>query len=202
MIKLFHAPYSRSSAIVWLLEELGVPYQLEIVPIRAQGGAPEGYREIQAHKKVPAVVLNGVTITERAAIALHLAESFPETGLAPRFGDPRRAAFLSWLVYSDAVLDPAIAARLSDWSYLPLGISFGTLDDAVRHLDRALSASPYLVGDRFTAADVQIGAMLHYAVSIGEAITPTPAMRAYLDRVRARPAFQKREAIDREHAAT
>ena len=84
------------------------------------------------------------------------------------------------------------------WSYTPLGVSFGTLDDAVRHLDRALSASPYLVGDRFTAADVQIGSMLHFGVSIVEAITPTPAIRAYLDRVRARPAFQKCEAVDRE----
>lgn len=83
MLKFYHAPQSRSSGVLWLLEELGVPYDLEIVDIRGPGGAPESYRAIPPNKKVPAIVHDGIIVTERAAITTYPADAFPEAGLAP-----------------------------------------------------------------------------------------------------------------------
>ena len=87
MIRFYHAPWSRASGILWLLEELGQPYEIELVDIRAPGGVPESYRAIQPNKKVPAIVHEGTVVTERAAICLYLTERFPEAGLAPAIGD-------------------------------------------------------------------------------------------------------------------
>lgn len=129
MLTLYHAPQSRAFSTLWLIEELGVPYAIETVDIRAEGGAPESYRAIQPHRKVPAIVHEGIAVTERAAIAIHLADAFPEAGLAPPVGDPRRGPYLSWLVYADSVMDPVLAARLLGWHYDPRGLSFGSYDD-------------------------------------------------------------------------
>jgi len=107
MLKFYHAPWSRSSNVLWLMEELGVPYEIEQVDIRA--GVPESYRAIQPNKKVPAISHDGVIITERAAISIYLADAFPQAGLAPKIGDKDRAAYLTWLVYADSVFDPAVA---------------------------------------------------------------------------------------------
>src|SRR4051812_2848558 len=115
MLKFYHAPWSRSSGIHWLLEEIGQPYEIAPVDIRAPGGAPESYRDIQPNKKVPAIDHDGTIVTERAAICLYLAETFPEAGLAPAAGDASRAAYLTWLVYADSVLDPALAAKAHGW---------------------------------------------------------------------------------------
>lgn len=191
MITFFHAPYSRSSGIHWLLAELGVPFETRIVDIRAPGGAPENYRAIQAHGKVPAIIHDGVTVTERAAIATYLADAFPEAGLAPAIGDRRRGGYLSWLTYADAVLDPALCARLHGWDYEPRGVSFGALEDALAHLEASLSASPYLLGDRFGAADVAIGCTLHYGIAVLKLIPDRPVFRAYLGRLTRRPAFAR-----------
>ena len=118
MLKFYCAPWSRASGVFWLLEELGQPYEIEIVDIRAPGGVPESYREIQPNKKVPAIDHDGTVVTERAAICIYLADAFPEAGLAPAIGDKARAGYLTWLVYCDSVFDPAIAAR-AQWLGIP-----------------------------------------------------------------------------------
>lgn len=166
MIKFYHAPWSRSSSVHWLLEELGQPFEIEPVDIRAPGGVPESYREIQPNKKVPAIVDDGTVVTERAAICLYLTEKFPEAGLAPAVGDDNRATFLSWLVYCDSVFDPCIAARAKGWEYVSNDFSFGAFDDMVRNLEKTLSARPYIAGESFTAADTQLGSGIHFAINI------------------------------------
>ena len=117
MLKFYHAPWSRSSSVLWLLEELQAPYDLELVDMHAQGGVPESYRAIQPSKKVPAIVHDGHIVTERAAITLYLADMFPEAGLAPAIDDPARAAYLRSLVYHDAVFDPVVCARVHGLAY-------------------------------------------------------------------------------------
>src|SRR5688572_24191098 len=107
MLKFYHSPWSRSSGVFWLLEELGQPYEIGIIDIPAPGGVPEAYRAVQPNKKVPAIEHDGVVVTERAAICLYLTEAFPDAGLAPQVDDQTRAAFLTWLVYCDSVFDPA-----------------------------------------------------------------------------------------------
>ncbi len=191
MTTFFHAPFSRSSGIHWLLAELGVPFETRIIDIRSEEGVPTAYRAIQAHGKVPAIIHDGVTITERAAIAAYLADTFADAGLAPSVGDRRRGPYLSWLTYADSVLDPALCARWHRWEYDPRAVSFGALEDAVAHLERTLAGSPYLLGDRFSAADIAIGCGLYYGIDIMKLIPDCPVFRAYLGRLTRRPAFAR-----------
>jgi glutathione S-transferase len=200
MLTFYHAPWSRGSSIFWLLEELGVPYDMKLVDIRAPEGVPEEYRAIQPNKKVPAIVHDGTVVTERAAIALYLTETFPEAGLAPKPGDQDRASFLSWLVYSDAVFDPVLAVSTHGWDYAPSRFSFGSYDDMVRHLEKTLSSRPYIAGDRFTAADTQVGSGISYAFNVLGQLTDRPVLKAYFDRLAERPAYQRYARKDFELA--
>jgi len=196
MLTLYHAPQSRAFSILWMIEELAVPYAIEPVDIRAEGGAPESYRAVQPHKKVPAIIHDGVTITERAAISAHLADAFPEAGLAPPIGDPRRGPYLSWLVYVDAVIDPALAAKVLGWSYAPGSLSFGAYDDMAAHVERSLAGRDYVVGESCTAADIQLAAALHWATAIVRAMPATPVLQAYLQRMTGRPGFRRAVETD------
>lgn len=191
MLIFYHAPQSRSATTLWLLEELGVPYDMQIVDIRSAGGAPESYRAIHAHKKVPAIVHDGVTITERAAIAAYLADTYPKAKLAPPVGDPRRGPYLSWLVYVDAVMDPCFVAKAQGWAYASMGVSFGAFDDMARHVEQALTDNDYAVGDQFTAADVGLASAIHWALNVFPLLPDRPVFRSYLERVQVRPGFQR-----------
>lgn len=191
MLIFYHAPQSRSATTLWLLEELEVPYDIHLIDIRAEGGAPESYRAIQAHKKVPAIVHDGVTITERAAIAAYLADTYPKARLAPPIGDPRRGPYLSWLVYVDAVMDPCFVAKSQGWQYPSIAVSFGLFDDMARHVENALTDNDYATGDQFTAADVSLASAIHWGLNIAALLPERPVFRTYLERVQARPGFQR-----------
>jgi glutathione S-transferase len=182
--------------VLWLLEELGVPYELSIVDIRAHGGAPESYRDIQPSKKVPAIVHDGVAITERAAIFAYLADAFPAAGLAPPIGDQRRGPYLSWLVYNDAVIDPVLAAKAQGWTYEKLGVSFGAFEDMAANLERTLGRTPYLTGQTFTAADLLVAGAVNFAVRFTKMLPDSPALTAYLDRTVGRESFGRAMAKD------
>jgi glutathione S-transferase len=193
----YHAPGTRSGSVRWLLEELGVPYELKLVDIRAEGGAPEAYRAIQPNKKVPAIVHDGVAVHERAAIFAYLCDAFPQAGLAPPIGDPRRGPYLSWLVYNDAVIDPALVATFFGWTYERGGVSFGAFEDMAAYLEATLSRTPYLTGDAFTAADLLVGGAVNFAVRITRGLAETPALLGFLERTVGRPGFARVIAADR-----
>lgn len=195
MLTFYHAPRSRSSGILYLLEELGVAYDVLKIDIHADDGAPESYRAIQPHKKVPAVVHDGVVVTERAAICIYLADAFPQAGLAPTIGDPMRAAYLSALVYADAVLDPCIVAHAQAWAYAPRAFPFGAYEDMLAHLERRLSVQAYAAGERYSAADTQWADGLHRGMRVLGTIPERPAFKAYLDRIAERPAFRRYRAL-------
>jgi len=190
-LKFFFAPNSRAMSILWLLEELGVPYDTEIVDINGEGGAPERYRAIQPHKKVPAIQHEGAVITERAAISIYLTERFPEAHLAPPVGDPKRGPFLSWMVYVDAVVDPALSAKGLGFQYTKRSTSYGSFDDMLAHVERTLTAQPYALGDAFSAVDTQLGTAIYWALELAKVFPDKPVFRDYLKRLAARPAFQR-----------
>lgn len=201
MLTFYHAPWSRSSAVFWLLEELGVDYRMELIDIRAQGGVPETYRAIQPNKKVPAIDHDGTVVTERAAIAIYLGDAFPEAGLAPPIGDPARAAYLTTLVHHDAVFDPAICAKANGLSYASNDYPFGLFDDLVAYLERRLSAQPFAAGERFTLADVILGTGISYTMDMLKALPEKPVFRDYVARVTDRPAYRRSTEKDAELAA-
>ncbi|TPK81402.1 glutathione S-transferase family protein [Mesorhizobium sp. B2-4-12] len=191
MIIFYHNPWSRASGVHWLLEELGVPFEFSRVDIRAKEGVPESYRAIQPNKKVPAIDHDGTIITERAAITIYLADTFAEAGLAPAIGDRARATYLTWLVYSDSVLDPVVAAKAHGKEFMGSRYSYGSFSEMVANLEKTLSSRPYIAGDKFTAADTQIGSGVYFATNVLRVLPEHRVFRAYMDRLAARPAFQR-----------
>jgi glutathione S-transferase len=200
MIRFYFAPWSRASATLWLLEELSVPYERVMIDIRAEGGVPEAYRNIQPNKKVPAVDVDGIVITERAAIATYLADRYPSANLAPAIDDPMRGPYLTMMVYADAVFDPAVSAKAQGWNYAPSAFSFGAFDDMIAYLDRILSERPFAAGERFTAADTQLASGLRYVMDQMDVVPHKTSFKDYLARCFERPAAKRAEAIDRELA--
>lgn len=201
MLKFYHAPWSRSSVVFWLLEELGVDYEMELVDIRGEGGAPEAYRAIQPNKKVPAIEHDGTVVTERAAIAIYLGDAFPQAGLAPAVHDADRAAYLTTLVYHDAVFDPVICARAHGISYASNDYPFGLFEDMVAHLERRLSAQPWAAGERFTLADVMLAGGINYTMNMISVLPKKPVFEAYVARATDRPAYRHSSERDAAMAA-
>ncbi|WP_254595021.1 glutathione S-transferase family protein, partial [Achromobacter animicus] len=159
MLTLYHAPRSRSFRILWLLEELGVPYDTEMVSIRGHdstGHMPADYIDIHPHRKVPALVHDGVPVFETPAIAVYLTDLFPQAGLGPVVGDPQRGPYLTWLAYSTGVFEPAMVERAFKTPH-QAALGWGSADEILwsRSSSRrsqflwikGLTCSPYPVRD-------------------------------------------------------
>lgn len=197
MITLYHAPRSRSSSMIWLLEELGEPYTIEIVPIvygNGQGApAPESYRRIHPHKKVPAIDHDGTIVFECAAITLYLADALPKAKLAPPIGDPRRGPYATWLAYWAGPMNAIATARFRGWDKDgPSG--FGTFDEMETFMADTLGAHPFVIGDSFTAADVLVGGAVGFFN--GSLLPQRKVYDDYLARLEARPAWQRAQEKD------
>lgn len=195
---LHYHPWSRAAGMRWLLEELEVPYDVSFVDPNAPGGAPEEYRAIHPHKKVPAVEIDGLVLTERAAITIYLADRFSSGKLAPSLDDPERAAYLRMLVYNDAVLDPSVALNFRKIVHVPSEYSFGAYADTIRNLVRHFASHSYAAGERFTAADTQLASSLDFTVRKLRAVPAEPEIMAYLARVADRPARLRAQKLDGE----
>lgn len=196
MLTLYHCPRTRSSRVLWMLEELGQPYSLKLVDIRAGEGRDPAYRKLHPHGKVPALEHDGVAIYDSTAILLYLADRFPESHLAPPPQDPRRGPYLAWMTYTPGVIEPAIAARRHGYTYDPFAVGWGAFEDMMAHLRQgAAAASPYLLGEDFTAADILIGGALHYGMLTGS-LPVDPILQRYSARVIERPACQRANARD------
>lgn len=196
MITLYHAPNSRSSRFVWLLEELGQPYELKQVAIRRRDGTTDqdpGYRKIQPHGKVPAIVHDGITVFESTAIALYLADAFPEAKLGPKIGDRTRGPFLTWLAYYTGVMEPAFVTKALGFTTTNSTTGWAPPEEILAYISSKLARGPYLLGEAFSVADILYG-------STFELFKDSPLMpvdstiAAYRDRVVARPAHQRANA--------
>lgn len=199
MLTFYHAPWSRSFSIYWLLEELGEPYNMELVDIR--GSVPDDYRAIQPHKKVPAIVHDGTVVTERAAITLYLGDIFNAKGLAPKVTDKDRAAYVTMLVYHDAVFDPVVCAKVAKLDYVSNDYPFGTFDDMLAHLERILGSRPFIAGDRFTLADIIWATGIDFTMNQIKQLPVRQTFTDYLARTTDRPAFHKVSQRDMEMAS-
>ena len=194
MLKLYHSPQTRSSRMVWLLEEIGAPYEIEYLDIRAEGGAPESYRAIHPLKKVPALQHDGEIVTESAAICLYLSDAFPDAGLGPCAGEAGRGAYLSWLAYYAGVVEPALMVKaVGATGFSPLSAAWGDPELMIKRLEDTLAAGPYVLGERFTTVDILIGSTFQWA---GRLLPKTEAVEAYKARIMGRPAFRRSLAKD------
>ena len=200
-ITFYHSPQSRSSGVKVLLEELGAPYDLEVVNTRAGEQHGAAYLAVNPLGKVPAILDRGVLVTEQAAIFIHLADRFPERGLAPAIGDPLRGPYLRWMVFYGSCFEPAVVDRAMKREPGGRAMSpYGDYDLVMRTIVEQLRAGPYLLGTRFSAADILWGMALSWTTMFG--LVPKEAEIArYIDNFGKRPSVVKMTAEDAELAA-
>jgi glutathione S-transferase len=195
-MKLHYAPLSRSFRALWMLEELGVPYERERVDIRAGAHKQPAYLAINPSGKVPALVDRGIAIPESAAICAWLADRFPERGLAPPLGAPERGAYLRWMFYAVGVMEPSFTDRVLERESPNFNVAWGDWESVAGVVSDAVAPGPWLLGAPFTAADVMVGSIVHWGVEGTKLLAGRPALEAYTARLAARPAFQRAAAID------
>jgi glutathione S-transferase len=189
-------PQSRGRIVHWMLEELGVPYTTQWVQYGAEMKSAS-YLAINPMGKVPALRHGDVVVTEAAAICAYLADAYADKGLAPASGHPDRAAYYRWMFFAAGPLESAIVAKAMGWEVPPgrnAAVGFGSFADTINALETALQPGPYICGDRFTAADVYVGSSLNWGLRFGT-IDKTPLFEAYVNRIHARVAAQRANAL-------
>lgn len=155
MITLVHAPRSRSSAFLWLLEEVGEPYGIQYASIRRSDGSGSlDASNPHPHGKVPVLLDGTAVVFEQSAIALYVADKFPQADLGPRIGDSARGSFLTLLSYYSGVVEPSFTSK-----FLRVAVPRGSAgwvdsDEVMDFINGRLASHPYIVGEKFTAADI------------------------------------------------
>jgi glutathione S-transferase len=198
---LFHAPNTRSTSALLMLEEIGIEYDLHVLDMSREEQLDPRYLAINPMGKVPALVHNGAVVTEQAAILLYLADQFPQAGLAPAIGDADRGPYLRWMVFYPACFEPALVDRAMKHEPGPRRmVPYGDYDTMFGTLLAQLSKGPWMLGERFTAADVLWGMALTWTRQFGM-IPDEPKIVAYLERFAKRPALARMRARDEELAA-
>jgi glutathione S-transferase len=200
-ITLFHAPHSRSGAVRILLEELGVPYELQVVNLKAGDTRAPRFLELNPMGKVPAVLHGDVLVTEQVAIMTYLADLFPQAGLAPAFDHPLRGPYLRWVAFHGACFEPAMVDLALKREPAPSSMCpYGDYDTMLATLTRQLRAGPYLLGERFSTADILWAYALGWTTAF-KLVPELPEVMDYIARLNGRPAFQRVTALDAELAA-
>ena len=194
MITLFHHPKTRSSPFISMLEELQAPYQIRLATVRKRDGTGAADPAHHTpHAQMPAISDDGVVVFESPAIALYLTDRFPDNALGPVVGDRDRGAYLSWLAYYTGVLEPAFVSKFLGHD-VPRGTAgWVAVEEAMPAVIQQLSRGPYLLGERFSAADILYGTTLAM-FSQSPLMEKSPVIDAYAQRVISRPAYQRAQA--------
>jgi glutathione S-transferase len=195
-ITLYYSPQTRSLGALALLEELGADYELRVLNMKAGEQRKPEYLAVNPMGKVPAVVHNGALVTEQGAIYQYLAELYPEAGLSPAVGTPLRAPYLRWLAFYGSSFEPALIDRALERAPGSVAMTpYGDYDTMLKTLTDQLEQGPYLLGDTITAADILWGIALSWTTAF-KMVPETPRIRAYIERINARPAVQRAKARD------
>jgi glutathione S-transferase len=191
MITLYHSPQTRSASIVWLLEELEVPYQTKVVDFRrADGTGSRDASNPHPHGKVPALVDGDETVFEGSAIALFLTDKYRTKKLGPAVGEPNRGEYLSWLAYRPGVMEPALISRRFEIKHVFGAMGWAPADEVEEVLNRHMASRQYFLGDTFSALDILLGGGLHFMM-MAKLVKATPVLTAYSARIIDRPAYRK-----------
>jgi glutathione S-transferase len=187
-------PMSRGQTVRWMLEEVGQPYDTHILEYGTTMKAPD-YLAINPMGKVPAIEHNGKVVTEVAAIVCYLADAFPEAGLAPDLKD--RADYYRWIFFCSGPVEAAFTNKSMGWenSERQTMLGYGNYELTIDTLEKAITGKPFITGDRFTAADLFVGAMIGFMLRFN-LLDPRPAFTNYVERVTDREAYRRAQAID------
>ena len=190
-------PMSRGRIVRWMLEEVGEPYQTQIMDYATTLKGP-AYLAINPMGKVPAIKHGDVVVTEAAAICAYLADAFAAKGLAPPVGDKRRGTYYRWLFFGAGPIEQATSVRSLGVEIQPEQkrmMGFGDMTDTLNAMEGAIAGGDYILGDTFSAADVYFGSQIGWGLQFGS-IEKRPAFVAYDERLRGRPAYRRASEID------
>jgi glutathione S-transferase len=188
-MKLYWAPQTRSTRAFWMLEEAGVEYETELVDIRAEDrNDSEAFRSASPMGKVPAIVDGDVQMSESAAICLYIADRYCAGELAPAFDDPLRGKFLYWMMYTPAVVEPAMSEKFNKVESNRGRSGWGDFDSMIQTFDEGLGANQWILGDQFSAADVMLGSSAVF-LRMFDMLPATANLGGYADRCLARPGY-------------
>lgn len=190
-------PQSRGRIVRWMLEEVGAPYDTVLLDYGTTMKAP-AYLAINPMGKVPALRHGDTVVTEVAAICAYLADAFPRAGLAPTPASRLRGPYYRWLFFAAGPVEAAVSNQVLGF-VVPPGrermMGYGTYAEVLNVLEGAVSQGDYLLGDRFSAADVYLGSHLGFGMQFGT-IEKRPAFEAYWARLSARPAALRAREMD------
>ncbi len=192
-LTLYTHPLSRGRMARWMLEELGQPYRTVYLDYATTMKAPE-YLALNPMGKVPTLVHDGHVVTECAAVITYLADAFPAAGLMPR----DRAAFYRWMFFGAGPFESAVTNKALGVTVPPEKsgfVGYGSFERILDTLETTLSAREFLAGDDFSAADLYLGSQIGYGIMFGS-VPARPALAAYWDRIKDRPARLRAAAFD------
>jgi glutathione S-transferase len=190
-------PMSRGRIVRWMLEEVGQPYETEILSFETGLKSP-AYLAINPMGKVPALKHGDTVVTECGAICAYLADAFPQAGLAPPLGDKRRGPYFRWMFFAAGPIEAAVTNRSLGVEIKPEQkrmAGYGSYEDVMDGIEVALQAGDYILGDTFSAADVYFGSHIGWGLQFGS-IEKRPSFEAYNARLQSRPAAVRARAID------
>lgn len=196
-IVFYTNPMSRGRIARWMLEEVGRPYRTVVLDYGTTMKAQD-YLALNPMGKVPAITHRGVTVTECAAVCAYLADAFPDTGLAPAFDDPARGTYLRWMFFAAGPLEAAVTAKsmnlLAPADKAGMA-GYGSFEQVVDTLETAVSTGPWILGDRFSAADVYVGSQIGWGLQF-RSLPDRDAFKAYAARLFRREAAQRARDLD------
>jgi glutathione S-transferase len=197
MITLYHRPQTRSSRFIFLLEELGAPYVVQIVSTRSRDGTGVvDPANPHPHGKVPSISDDGVVVFESAAITLYLTDKFPQHRIGPAIADPKRGEYLSWLAYYAGVFEPSMISKFMKFEVPRVTAGWVALEEVMPVILATLARGPYWLGEDFSGLDVLFGTTFaQFAQS--DMIPKSPVLDAYVKRIVSRPAFARAMAKDK-----
>ena len=199
---VYHHPYSRAATVLWMLEELAIPHELKFVDIMKGAQKEPDILGLNPMGKIPLIVDDGVVVSESAAIALYLADKYSLGKLAPALDDPARGPYLRWSFYAPSVIEPGAMAKTNGWTAKPTQAGWGTYEAMMTTMDGAIAGKQFLLGDRFSMADVVFGGTIRFMTRF-KMVEGTPALNDYAKRLGERPAAKRadarNEAIAKEH---
>jgi glutathione S-transferase len=191
-LMFYTAVPSRGAVVRWMLEEIGAPYDTTVLDLKSGEQNQPAYRAVNPQGKVPAIRYKGQVTTEVAAICALLADEFPQKQLNIPVGDPRRGPYLSWLFFNPSAIEPAMMDSKFPRKEAPppTAIGYRDMNALLDVIEGALKGKTYLMGDRFTAADVVTGSGLRFGMGFGM-IPQRPPLVDYVARLTAREAFKR-----------
>ena len=192
-ITLYYHPYSRAAGTLWALEEAGVPYELRVVDLMKGEQKNLELLDKNPMGKLPTLTDGEAVVTEAAAIALYIGDRYAAGRLAPALSDPKRGTYLRWAFFAPSVMEPAAMAKSEGWQVKEYSAGWGVYDSMIAAAESAIADKQFVLGEDFSMADVVLGGTLRYMMDFKQ-IVPNPVFSAYIERLKARPAYQRAES--------